>query len=139
MKRKLMISASLILLLLVVVLTWSKYEEKQNELTYSYDESVFHDFTLDKTGYVIFRCDITVKNYSNKKQMFTMKADVSKEIGLTKDKFAFAFKDNSDSHEVFEIAPNTTQTYAVKFKALSGDRKTKVDRLPPKEVIFLPQ
>jgi hypothetical protein len=134
-----MIFAFLSFLLLAVALVWTQFEGKQSEFVYVYDESTFHDFSIDESGYVIFSCDITVRNHSNTKMKFTMKADVSKDIGLTKESFAYAFEGNSQNYEVFDIAPNSKQTYKVKFKALGGNKKTKVDRLPPKEIILTPQ
>lgn len=125
-----------VFLLLVVALVWTHFEGKRNELVYVYDESTFHDFYIDETKYVIFNCDITVRNRSNTKMKFSMKADVSKDIGLTKESFAYVFDGNSQNYEVFDIAPNSKQTYKVMFKALLGDKRTKVDRLPPKEIIF---
>lgn len=140
MRRKLTIFTLLIGVLFVVVFTTDKLHDKHpTELTYNYDASIFHTFFIDEKGYVVFNCDITVKNNSNKKQLFTMKADVSKEMGLTMGKFAFAYKDDSESYEVFEIEPNTEHTFPVKFKALSGNKKTKSDRLPPKDIIFILQ
>lgn len=105
---------------------------------YVYDESILHDFWIDDSGYVTFNCDITIKNRSNTEMKFTMTADVSKDIGLTKETFAYSFKGDSQNYEVYNIAPNSKQTYKVEFKALNGDKKTKMDRLPPKEVILSP-
>lgn len=139
MKRKyLVISALSISLLLVVALVWTHFGGKQRELVYVYDESTLHDFSIDDSGYVTFNCDITIRNQSNTEMKFTMTADVSKDIGLTKENFAYAFEGDSENYEVYNIAPNSKQTYKVKFKALNGDKKTKIDRLPPKDVILTP-
>lgn len=126
-------------MLLVIALVWTHFGGKQRELVYVYDESIFHEFSIDDLDYVTFRCDITIRNRSNTEVKFYMTADVSKDIGLTKGKFAYSFEGESQKYnKVYTIAPNSTQTYPVKFKALSGDKKTKMDRLPPKEVILTP-
>ncbi|WP_336770837.1 hypothetical protein [Paenibacillus sp. MMO-58] len=137
MKRKyLVFSSLLIILLLVVALEVTHFGGKQRELVYVYDESIFHEFTIDDSGYVTFRCDITIRNRSKTEVKFYMTADVTKDIGLTKGKFAYSFEGESQNYKVYTIAPNSKQTYPVEFTALSGDKKTKKDRLPPKEVIL---
>lgn len=139
MNRKYLVKSFLsIALLLVVVIAWTHFGGKQRELVYVYDESILHDFWIDDSGYVIFKCDITIKSRSNTEMKFTMTADVSKDIGLTKEPFAYAFEGDSQNYEVYNIAPNSKQTYKVDFKALNGDKKTKMDRLPPKDVILTP-
>ncbi|MGM0875900.1 MAG: hypothetical protein ACQEWV_14185 [Bacillota bacterium] len=51
-------------------------------MEYVYDESTFHNFSINESGYVTFDYDITVRNRSNAEMKFTMKADVSKDIGF---------------------------------------------------------
>ncbi|UQZ35820.1 hypothetical protein C2I18_21180 [Paenibacillus sp. PK3_47] len=92
MNRKYLVRSFLsIALLLVVVIAWTHFGGKQRELVYVYDESILHDFWIDDSGYVTFNCDITIKNRSNTEMKFTMTADVSKDIGLTKETFAYSF------------------------------------------------
>ncbi|MBH5316722.1 hypothetical protein I6N90_02720 [Paenibacillus sp. GSMTC-2017] len=139
MRRKIMIIPLIICLLFSVPLILKEMGGVGSGLSYIYDKSTFHDYSIDEAGYIVFTSDITVKNITNNDVRFTMKTDLSKEMGVAKKKFAYAIVDNSLSINVFEIAPNSTQTYEVKFKVLSEGDNTKADKLPPKKVIFTKQ
>lgn len=136
MKLKLLIIGVIMAIFLVVVTIGTNAFKGYTGLAYKYDESIFHEFTVEDSGYVVFRCDITVKNRTKSNQRFTMKADMSRDMGLVKEKYAVVYKDASAAPEVFDIGANSTVTYAVEFKALHGDQMTKIDRMPPDKVLF---
>jgi hypothetical protein len=137
MKKILIIFAMLIGLLLVVIFTNDKYQSKLSpQLTYDYNKSMLNNFYIDENGYVILKYNITVTNHSNKKLMFVMRTDLSKEIGLITEKLLIGYSDDTNFYGKFAIDPKSTQTYPVIFRSLNGDKKTKSDRLPPKDIIF---
>jgi hypothetical protein len=136
MKLRIITLGIIMAIFLVGVTIGTNSFKEHTGLTYKYDESTFHEYTVEVSGYVIFRCDITVKNQSRSNQQFTMKADMSRDMGLVQEKYAVVYKEASPEPEVFEIAANHTVTYAVEFKALHGDKMTKEDRMPPGKVLF---
>jgi hypothetical protein len=137
-KKPIILAFSFVVLFVTAFSLYYRYHQNSNELSYNYDESNFHEFYTDNKGYVNYRCEIVVKNNSNKKVSFTMEADVLEDwlLRLTKESYAFAYKNSSPNYEVFKINPNSEQTYPVIFKVLSAGGKKKLDRLPPTNIIF---
>jgi hypothetical protein len=96
---------------------------------------MFHEFYIEG-DYVVFKNDIKVKNNSTKSQDFYLYADLSEDLGLVKDKKAYACLETSLEKEKFHLEPKSEQSFTVYLKAKRDVGNTKVDRLPPDQVFF---
>ena len=94
-----------------------------------------NEFYFDKDN-VVFECSIKVKNVTDKDLHFNMYANVKNEIGLVNEEFATAYKKDSLEKEDFFIKANSEEMFKAYFKAKRGEKTTKSDRNPPKEIKF---
>ncbi|CAM4521863.1 hypothetical protein PATY110618_29335 [Paenibacillus typhae] len=136
MKQKLFVICTILLIVLGAVTVGTKYIREYGKFVYEQDKSYLYDFLVSEAGDVTFSCQITVSNHTRSNSRFTMQADLNKELGLVKERYAYAYKGDTDVPEVFDIAAGATATYDVKFKAQHGEKTTKTDRLPPDNILF---
>lgn len=104
------------------------------DLIYIKDESYLNDFYFDD-DYVIFDCNIKIKNTTSQDYYFYMDADVSNDVGLTKEEIAVGYEHNTNER-IFFIEGNLEKIFQVKFKSLKGDKVEKTNRLPPESIII---
>lgn len=132
-KRKffsILISLTILFLIIINIV----YSNKKNDLIYIKEESNFNDFYFEDE-YVVFDSDIKIKNSTSENHYFYMEADVSDDIGLTKEKTAIGYEKETDEN-IFFIKANSETVYLVKFKVLKGEQIEKADRLPPIDIII---
>ncbi|WP_094546732.1 hypothetical protein [Petroclostridium xylanilyticum] len=138
MKRKQIIFIIIALLIVGVVGLLSYLNQSSNqgkELIYDSKNSFLNEFYFDKDN-VVFECSIKVKNVTDKDLHFNMYANVKNEIGLVNEEFATAYKKDSLEKEDFFIKANSEEMFKAYFKAKRGEKTTKSDRNPPKEIKF---
>jgi hypothetical protein len=104
-------------------------------LVYDIKESSHESFAI-KDGYVIVKDSITVRNPTKQDISFLMYADMSEDYGLVTEKTVPACEEETLKKQTFYIKAESIQSYPIYFKSNNGDKKTKYDRLPPKDIIF---
>ncbi len=120
----------------VVLFLIQFFNKKYNyPLEYEYKQSYHNNFYAEN-GYVVFEDSIKIKNTTSKDLAFYMTANVSEDIGLVTDGTATACNKDTLEKELFFIKANSEQIYSVHFKAEKGDYDKKLNRLPPKKIIF---
>ena len=132
MKKRKYIFLLIILIVLIIFAIFNTFNK--SKLTYIRNESNLNTFYF-QDNMVIFDCDIIIKNNTKKDIEFYMDADISNELGLTKDSIAIGYNKNTKKR-VFFIEENSQKNFEVEFKALKGDKKEKSNRLPPKDIII---
>ena len=111
------------------------FYKQTNQLVYDYKSSVHHEFYFEN-GYVVFRDEIKIRNTVSNDLHFYMTADISEDTGLVVESTAIACEQNSLQIEKFFIKGNSEQVYTVYFKVKKGEKDTKLNRLPPRQVTF---
>jgi hypothetical protein len=111
------------------------HEQDNQMIIYDYKHSYHHEF-YSENGYVVFRTRVTLKNESSQDLHFYMYADVSEDYGLITENIATAYEKDSLVKKKFFIKAKSEAPFDIYFKAKQGEKDTKQNRLPPKDLLF---
>ena len=103
-KKSILILISVLLLFILIGSAKMFFMNEKDDLVYLVKDSYLNDFYFEDE-YVILDCDIKIKNTTSKDHYFYMDADISSDIGLTKERIANGYQKATDE-KIFFIEKN---------------------------------